>query len=182
MSRSRWWVAVHRGPVEDFTDVSARRGQHGRRRQGGTKILVHHDPVRAHRSHQATFGYEAPITDGVVPHASISALPVSPLESPTFKRGAGELQGRCRGRVPRLDRGQPPRSTPTCSTPRDGSADLLAGLIQLATEPSAWNAGLSGEAAPGARKFVRWRDRFEGRDGQAAAGRRRSQVGFGAGR
>ena len=40
----------------------------------------------------AAFGYAADIVDGTLPEANVSALPVSPLDSPSFKGGAASYR------------------------------------------------------------------------------------------
>ena len=55
--------------------------------KGGTKLSFTMTLFPPIGSTTADFGYTADITDGVVPRATVSALPVNPLESPTFKSG-----------------------------------------------------------------------------------------------
>ena len=62
----------------------------------------------------AVFGYTADINDGVVPRAEISALPVNPLESPTFKTAAASYQGGADTGAKLTDGAT--RSTATCSS------------------------------------------------------------------
>jgi putative membrane protein len=99
----------------------------------------------------AEFGYKARIKDGQVPAASISALPVSPLDSPSFKGGAESYKGGADTGV-QLTAGATEIDANLLKL-RDGAGQLLAGLIQLRDGADQLNAGLAGEAAPGAAKL-----------------------------
>ena len=134
-----------------FTDVRSAEANMAGDGRGGTKMSFTMTLFGPIGKPEATFGYEAQITDGVVPKASISALPVSPLDSPSFKGGAASYKG-----------GAETGATLTAGATeidanllklRDGAGELLAGLIQLRDGANQLNAGLSGEAAPGARKL-----------------------------
>ena len=136
----------------NFTDVRSAEANMAGDGRGGTKMSFTMTLFGPIGKPEATFGYEAQITDGVVPKASISALPVSPLDSPSFKGGAESYKG-----------GAQTGATLTAGATeidanllklRDGAGELLAGLIQLRDGANKLNAGLSGEAAPGARKLA----------------------------
>ena len=58
------------------------------------------------------FGYSATVSDGLIPDATISALPVSPLDSTSFKGGAASYKGGAT-REPSSPPARP-RSTRTC--------------------------------------------------------------------
>jgi X-X-X-Leu-X-X-Gly heptad repeat protein len=135
-----------------FTDVRSAEANMAGDGRGGTKMSFTMTLFGPIGKPEATFGYEAQITDGVVPKASISALPVSPLDSPSFKGGAESYKG-----------GAQTGATLTAGATeidanllklRDGAGELLAGLIQLRDGANQLNAGLSGEAAPGAKKLA----------------------------
>lgn len=135
-----------------FTDVRSGEANMAGDGRGGTKMSFTMTLFGPIGKPEATFGYEAQIKDGVIPKASISALPVSPLDSPSFKGGAESYKG-----------GAETGATLTAGATqidenllklRDGAADLLAGLIQLRDGANKLNSGLAGEAAPGAKKLA----------------------------
>ncbi len=145
----------------NFTDVRSDEANMAGDGHGGTKMSFTMTLFGPIGKPQATFGYEAKISDGVIPKASISALPVSPLDSPSFKGGAESYKG-----------GAETGATLTAGATeidsnllklRDGAGDLLAGLIKLKDGANQLHDGLAGEAAPGAVKLA------DGA-GQAAAG------------
>ena len=110
-----------------FTDVRSDEANMAGDGHGGTKMSFTMTLFGPIGKPEATFGYQARVTDGVVPKASISALPVSPLDSPSFKGGAESYKG-----------GAETGATLTAGATeidrnllklRDGAGDLLAGLI-----------------------------------------------------
>ena len=112
---------------------------------------------------------QATITDGVVPKASISALPVSPLDSPSFKGGAETYKG-----------GAETGATLTAGATeidanllklRDGAGDLLAGPDQAARRCQEAQRGPRRPGCSGAGRWPRAR---------AAQGRHRSKLSAGA--
>ncbi|MDF2145784.1 hypothetical protein [Knoellia sp. p5-6-4] len=152
----------------NFTDVRSAEANMAGDGRGGTKMSFTMTLFGPIGKPEATFGYEAQITDGVVPKASISALPVSPLDSPSFKGGAESYKG-----------GAQTGATLTAGATeidanllklRDGAGELLAGLIQLRDGANKLNAGLSGEAAPGARKLADGAAELKGGTGKLAGG------------
>ncbi len=148
----------------NFTDVASKQANLAGDGKGGTKMSFTMTLFPPLGSDTAEFGYTATIEDGVVPRADISALPVNPLESPTFKTAADSYQGGS-------DTGEELAAGATeidanLLKLRDGAGDLLAGLIQLRDGSGELADGLSGEAAPA-------RPRLAEGTGQAAA--RRSQ-------
>ena len=78
---------------DNFTDVRSGEANMAGDGHGGTKMSFTMTLFGPIGKPEATFGYEARVTDGVIPKASISALPVSPLDSPSFKGGADSYKG-----------------------------------------------------------------------------------------
>ncbi|HEX3004358.1 MAG TPA: hypothetical protein VHO27_09100, partial [Angustibacter sp.] len=76
-----------------FTEVQSAEANMAGDGRGGTKLSFTMTLFPPIGSDTAEFGYKAKIRDGVVPAASISALPVNPLESPSFKGGAESYKG-----------------------------------------------------------------------------------------
>src|SRR6476661_4803 len=167
-----------------FTDVKSAEANIAGDGRGGTKMSFTMTLFGPIGKPQATFGYEAKITDGVVPKASISALPVSPLDSPSFKGGADSYKG-----------GAQTGSTLTAGATeidanllklRDGAGDLLAGLIKLRDGADKLNTGLTGQAAPGAKALAAGAGQLKDgssqlKDGALQAKDGSSQVADGAG-
>ncbi|HET8615260.1 MAG TPA: hypothetical protein VFL94_07020 [Actinomycetales bacterium] len=135
-----------------FTDVASDQANMAGDGHGGTKMSFTMTLFGPIGSATADFGYTATIKDGEVPPASISALPVSPLESPSFKGGAESYKGGADTGV-ELTSGATEIDANLLKL-RDGAATLLAGLIQLKDGANQLNAGLSGQAAPGAAKLA----------------------------
>lgn len=100
----------------------------------------------------SSVSYEADITDGVVPRAELTALPVDPLTNPTFASAAkqyksGSDQGdQLTDGALKLDAG--------LLKLHGGAAQLLAGLIKLHDGASQLRAGLQGQAAPGSQQLA----------------------------
>ena len=113
----------------NFTNVTSKAANMAGDGKGGTKMSFTMTLFPPIGSDTAEFGYSANITDGVVPRADISALPVNPLESTTFKSAATSYQGGA-------DTGAQLAAGATTIDQnllklRDGAGDLLAGLIKL---------------------------------------------------
>jgi putative membrane protein len=136
----------------NFTDVESEQANLAGDGTGGTKLSFTMTLFPPLGSDTAEFGYTANITDGVVPRAEVSALPVNPLESPTFKTASDSYEGGA-------DTGEQLAAGATeidsnLLKLRDGSADLLAGLIKLQNGSADLATGLSGEAAPGSARLA----------------------------
>jgi putative membrane protein len=135
-----------------FTDVTSQQANMAGDGRGGTKMSFTMTLFGPIGSATADFGYTATIKDGQVPSASISALPVSPLESPSFKGGAESYKGGADTGI-ELTAGAAEIDANLLKL-RDGAGQLLAGLIQLRDGATQLNAGLAGQAAPGAAKLA----------------------------
>ena len=135
-----------------FTEVSSNEANMAGDGHGGTKLSFTMTLFAPIGSNTAEFGYKARITDGVVPTASISSLPVNPLESPSFKGGAGSYKSgadtgaQLTGGAIQIDE--------NLLKLRDGCRPLLAGLIKLQSGAHQLNDGLANTAAPGAAKLA----------------------------
>ncbi|MDO9379381.1 MAG: hypothetical protein Q7T56_11080 [Nocardioidaceae bacterium] len=133
-----------------FTDVTSGEANIAGDGKGGTKLSFTMTLFPPIGSPTAEFGYTAQMSDGQVPAAAISAVPVNPLQSPSFKGGAASYQG-----------GAQTGATLTAGATtidenllrlRDGASDLLAGLIQLRDGSGTLAEGLNDRAVPGTRK------------------------------
>jgi putative membrane protein len=148
----------------NFTDVASGEANMAGDGKGGTKLSFTMTLFPPIGSDTAEFGYTANITDGVVPRASISALPVNPLESPSFK-AAGESYKGGADTGSELAAGATEIDANLLKL-RDGAGDLLAGLIQLRDGAVQLEAGLAGEAAPGADRLAGGASELAGGIGQ----------------
>lgn len=135
-----------------YTDVASQQANMAGDGRGGTKMSFTMTLFGPIGSASADFGYTATIKDGEVPPATISALPVSPLESPSFKGGAESYKGGADTGI-ELTAGATEIDSNLLKL-RDGAGQLLAGLIQLRDGANQLNAGLAGQAAPGAAKLA----------------------------
>ena len=137
---------------ENFTDVHSDSANMAGDGEGGTKLSFTMTLFPPVGSDTATFGYTANIEDGVVPSAAITALPVNPMDSPTFKsagdsyKGGSETGEKLVAGANEIDA--------NLLRLRDGAAELLAGLIQLSDGADELQAGLADEAVPGAAKLA----------------------------
>jgi putative membrane protein len=134
-----------------FTNVESDQANLAGDGEGGTKLSFTMTLFPPIGSTKATFGYTADIKDGVVPQVEISALPVNPLESPTFKSAADSYQGGADTGT-QLTAGASEIDSNLLKL-RDGAADLLAGLIKLHDGANQLRDGL-GDAAPGAARLA----------------------------
>lgn len=159
----------------NFTDVRSDEANMAGDGRGGTKMSFTMTLFGPIGKPEATFGYEAKISGGGVPKASISALPVSPLDSPSFKGGAASYKG-----------GAETGATLTAGATqidsnllklRDGAGDLLAGLIKLKDGANQLHDGLAGQAAPGAAKLATGAGQLKDGTGQLAAGASKAKDG-----
>ncbi|HET9631487.1 MAG TPA: hypothetical protein VFP73_03765 [Terrabacter sp.] len=137
---------------DTFTNVVSKEAALAGDGHGGTKLTFTMTLFGPIGTPTATFGYAADIVDGTVPRANVSALPVSPLDSPSFKGGAASYQG-----------GATTGATLTAGATeidanllklRDGAGTLLAGLIQLRDGAKKLDAGLGAQALPGAHQLA----------------------------
>jgi putative membrane protein len=137
---------------KNFTDVQSEAANMGGDGHGGTQmeyLLTLFPPIG---STTVTFGYTAHLTDGKVPPVSITAVPVDPTTNPTFATAVTSYQsGADTG--DKLAAGATEINTNLLRL-RDGAGQLLAGLIKLNDGAHQLDDGLSGQAAPGARKLA----------------------------
>jgi putative membrane protein len=136
---------------KNFTDVRSQAASMGGDGHGGTQmqyLLTLFPPIG---SATMSFGYQAHLTDGLVPPVSFTAVPVDPLTNPTFATAATSYQSGADTGAKLAD-GATKINTNLLRL-RDGAGQLLAGLIKLNDGAHQLDDGLSGQAAPGARKL-----------------------------
>ena len=156
---------------ENFTNVASDQANMAGDGKGGTKLSFTMTLFPPIGSDTAEFGYTADIVDGVVPRSDVSALPVNPLESPTFAAAADSYQGGTDTGA-KLAEGAATIDSNLLKL-RDGASELLAGLIKLHNGSDELRDGLTDEAAPGAAKLA---------DGTGKAADGAARLADGAGR
>ncbi len=160
-----------------FTNVKSQQANIAGDGKGGTKLSFTMTLFPPIGSTTAVFGYTADVKDGVVPRAEISALPVNPLESPTFKTAATSYKGGADTGAELTDgAGQIDANLLKL---RDGAGTLLAGLIKLRDGAGELNAGLAGEAVPGSQKLANGAGDLADGLGQLNSGAKRLADGTG---
>lgn len=107
----------------------------------------------------AEIGYTAQVRDAVVPAASVSALPVDPLQNTSFATAATGYAGGA-------ETGQDLTAGATTIDEnvlklRDGASDLVNGIVQLRDGADKLSAGLKNDAAPGAKKLADGADQLD---------------------
>ena len=162
---------------ESFTNVHSDQANMAGDGKGGTKLSFTMTLFPPIGSDTAEFGYTADIVDGVVPRSDVSALPVNPLESPTFAAAADSYQGGTDTGA-KLAEGAATIDSNLLKL-RDGAAELLGGLIKLRDGSERLEAGLAEEAAPGAEKLADGAGQLDDGLGQIADGANRLFDGMG---
>jgi putative membrane protein len=160
-----------------FVDVTSGEANMAGDGQGQTKMSFTMTLFAPVATPISEFGYSATISDGVIPGAAITALPVSPLDSPSFKGAAASYKGGADTGVT-LTAGATEIDANVLKL-RDGAQTLIAGLIQLRDGAQKLNTGLAGEAAPGANKLADGATKLQAGAGQLAAGAGDAKAGAG---
>ena len=131
-----------------FTDVQSGEAGIAGDGRGGTRLTFQMTLFPPIGAPTAEFGYTAQITKGVVPAASLTSMPVSPLEYPSFKGGSASYASGAESGVD-LTTGAITINDNLLRL-HDGAAELLAGIEQLNDGAGTLRDGLALEAAPGA--------------------------------
>jgi putative membrane protein len=136
--------------------------------KGGTKLSYTMTLLAPLAEDTVELGYSAEVVDAVAPDASVSALPVNPLDNPTLSNAAKSYKGGAETGE-KLAAGASTIDSNLLKL-RDGASDLLAGLIKLRDGADKLSTGLQEEAAPGARKLADGAGRLADGTGKAEAG------------
>jgi putative membrane protein len=160
-----------------FTNVRSGAANMAGDGKGGTKLSFTMTLFPPIATDTAVLGYTADIKDGVIPRAEISALPVNPMQSPTFKSAGGSYHGGAESGVD-LATGATTIDTNLLKI-RDGAGELLAGLIKLRDGAQQLQTGLAGQAAPGADKLAAGAGQLDDGLGQINSGSKRLAAGTG---
>ncbi|HEY0474496.1 MAG TPA: hypothetical protein VGD34_22650, partial [Kribbella sp.] len=135
-----------------FSGVSSDEANKAGDGKGGTRLsftVTLFPPIGAA---SAEFGWSADVKDAVIPEAELTALPVSPLDSPTFKTAVSGYESGAKKGTDLVDGGT--ALDANLIKVRDGAEKLLSGLLQLNAGAKTLNAGLADQAAPGADKLA----------------------------
>jgi putative membrane protein len=135
-----------------FTDVESDQANRAGDGRGGTKMTFTMTLVPPIGGPTVDFGYQANITDGVIPDATVSALPVSPLESSSLKTAAESYEGGADTGAD-LTAGAAEIDENLLKL-RDGAADLTAGLLKLYAGAGKLSDGLNNDAVPGTQQLA----------------------------
>ena len=131
-----------------FTAVTSDEASIAGDGHGGTRMTFQMTLFPPIGSPSAEFGYTAQVSGAVVPPASVTALPVSPLTSASFKGGSASYRAGAESGVA-LTAGAIEIDANLLKL-RDGAALLLDGLVQLRAGADELSAGLGDDAVPGA--------------------------------
>jgi len=152
-----------------FTEVRSDEAAMAGDGHGGTLMTFQMTLFPPIGSATAEFGYTAHVSKGVVPSATLTSLPVSPLDFPSYKAGSASYAAGANSGVD-LTSGAVQIDSNLLLL-RDGASELLAGLLQLRDGANQLSDGLSGEAAPGAAQLADGsRQLASGLNGVAAPG------------
>jgi putative membrane protein len=135
-----------------FTAVHSAEAAVGGDGHGGTRLQYQMTLFPPIGSATAEFGYTAHVSKGVVPSATLTALPVSPLDFPSYKDGSASIEAGAQQGVD-LTSGAVQLDAGVLQL-HDGAAQLLAGLLQLKDGADQLHAGLADSAVPGANQLA----------------------------
>ena len=152
----------------NFTKVKSKEANAAGDGRGGTSLSFTMTLIPPIGKNFADFGYTAHVTDGFIPKATISALPINPLESPSFSGAAASYKGGATTGAD-LTAGATEIDANVLKL-RDGANELVAGLLQLQAGAGQLSAGLNNDAAPGARKLADGANKLDAGAGKIAAG------------
>jgi len=136
----------------NFTKVQSAEANAAGDGRGGTTLSFTMTLIPPIGKNYADFGYTAHVKEGIIPKANISALPVNPLESPSFKGGAASYKGGAQTGTD-LTAGATEIDANVLKL-RDGASDLVAGILKLQEGAGQLSAGLNNDAAPGAKRLA----------------------------
>jgi putative membrane protein len=141
-----------------FTEVSSPQANLAGDGQGGTRAAFTMTLFPPLGADTMTFSYKARVSDAVVPPTSVTALPINPLENPTFKT-AGESYKSGADTGLQLANGATLINDNLLRL-RDGAGKLVQGLIQLHDGSQQLSGGLDqldggvGELSSGAEQLA----------------------------
>ncbi|GEL97606.1 hypothetical protein [Cellulomonas terrae] len=150
-----------------FTDVRSDEAGMAGDGRGGTRMQFQMTLFPPIGSATAEFGYTAQVSRAVIPKATLTSMPVSPLEYPSFKGGAASYEAGAQKGVDLTGAGL--KLDESVLRLHDGSAQLLAGLLQLRDGAAQLSTGLNESAAPGAAQLAAGAGRLQDGLSQASS-------------
>ncbi len=167
-----------------FREVATPQGNLAGDGKGNTKLSFTMTLLAPVGSDTAEFTYTAKVADAVVPDSAVTALPVNPLEVPSFKSAGESYQGGAATGA-ELAAGATTIDGNLLQL-RDGAAELLAGIVKLRAGADQLSEGLNETAVPGSRQLADGADDLRGGllqiddgAGRLADGSRRLDAGAG---
>jgi len=142
-----------------FTKVETQGANAAGDGRGGTQLSFTMTLIPPIGSATAEIGYKAQVKDAVIPSASISALPVDPLQNTSFATAAAGYSGGAQTGQD-LTAGATEIDANVLKL-RDGASDLVNGIVQLRDGADQLSAGLTNDAAPGAKKLADGADKLD---------------------
>lgn len=100
----------------------------------------------------STVSYEADITDGAIPRAELTGLPVDPLTNPTFSSAAKQYKSGADQGIQLTDGAN--QLNGGLVQLHDGASQLLSGILQLHDGAGQLSSGLTKTAVPGADQLA----------------------------
>jgi len=155
---------------ETFSDVSSASGGvvagNGR---GGSKVNFSLTLLPPLSQPVAELGFTAQMTDGIVPEANLSVVPVVVDANPTASAASAQYRGGIQTGVDLADGAA--QIDENLLKLADGAGQLLAGLVQLRDGADQLNAGLTDTAVPGSQQLAAGLEELSaGLSGTAAPG------------
>ena len=151
-----------------FTAVASGEASVAGDGRGGTKLSFTMTLFPPIGQTTAEFGWTATVSDAALPPATITAVPVSPMLSPSFRGGAASYASGAESGAA-LTAGATEIDANLLRL-RDGAAELLDGLQQLYAGAQELSAGLNDTAAPGAGQLAAGASRLDDGAQRLAAG------------
>lgn len=159
----------------NFTKIRSNEANAAGDGKGNTSLSFTMTLIPPIGKNYADFGYTAKVKDAKIPKASITALPVDPLVSPSFKSAAESYEGGAQTGTD-LAEGATEIDNNLLKL-RDGAAELVDGLLKIAEGAGLLSAGLNNEAAPGANKLAAGANQLSAGTGKLDAGATKLNAG-----
>ncbi|MGZ5421046.1 MAG: hypothetical protein ACXWXF_02595, partial [Aeromicrobium sp.] len=159
----------------NFTKIRSNEANAAGDAKGNTTLSFTMTLIPPIGKNYADFGYTAKVKDAKIPKANITALPVDPLVSPSFKSAAESYEGGAQTGTD-LAEGATEIDNNLLKL-RDGAAELVDGLLKIADGAGLLSAGLNNEAAPGAAKLAAGANKLNTGTGKLDAGATKLNAG-----
>jgi putative membrane protein len=158
-----------------FTAVTSDQANISGDGRGGTRLTFQMTLFPPIGASSVELAYRAQVTRAVVPPATITALPVSPLTNASFKGGSASYASGAQSGVA-LSAGATEIDANLLRL-RDGASELLSGLVQLRDGAERLAEGLTLDAAPGSVLLADGLDTADAGARELTAGARQLDAG-----